>query len=238
MATPGGVGDNRPMKTRFIFPAVLLALSPAAFAVPDANGQVSSTPAPDIAGDAAMSARLNYNVGFEIFEKTQAAEKEGAALKGAKARSARDAMLAGYGSARTRFEEAAKADPDMKEAWNMVGYTSRRVGEYDKALVAYDKALALNPKYPEALEYRAEAYLALNRIADARTSYIALVAASPAQAAVLLQSMRVWIEERSKVPAGVSPADLDAFAAWVRERTAAAQQTAAARPDATFRGWN
>ena len=226
------------MKIQISIAAALLALSPAAFAVPDASGQVSSTPAPDISGDAAMSARLNYNVGFEMFEKAQAAEKEAVDLKGAKAKAARDAVLAGYGSARGRFEEAARADPNMKEAWNLIGYTSRRLGEYDKALEAYGKALALNPKYPEALEYRAEAYLALNRIDDAKTSYIALVAAAPAQAAVLLQSMRVWIEEKARTPAGVSPADLEAFTAWVRERTAAAQQTAAVRPDANFRGWN
>jgi tetratricopeptide (TPR) repeat protein len=226
------------MKTRTFLAVVLLTLSPAAFAVPDASGQVTSTPAPDISGDAAMSARLNYNVGFEQFEKAQAAEKEIAALKGAKARTAREAVMAGYAGARERFEVAAKADPNMKEAWNLIGYTSRRLGEYDKALVAYDTALALNPKYPEALEYRAEAYLALNRIDDAKTAYIALVNASPPQAAVLLESMRVWIDERRKSPAGVAATDLDAFTAWVKERTAAAQQTAAMRPDASFRGWN
>ena len=38
-------------------------------AVPDATGAVTSTPAPDISADAAMSARLNYNLGYEEFEK-------------------------------------------------------------------------------------------------------------------------------------------------------------------------
>jgi tetratricopeptide (TPR) repeat protein len=238
VVTRGGVHDNPDMHTKIVFAAALLTLSSAVFAVPDSSGQVTSTPAPDIAGDAAMSARLNYNVGFELFEKAQAAEKEAATLKGAKAKSAREAVMVGYGSARSRFEEAAKADPNIKEAWNLIGYTSRRLGEYDKALVAYDKALALNAKYPEALEYRAEAYLALNRLDDAKSGYLALVAASPAQATVLLASMRAWIDERRKSPAGVATTDLDAFEIWVRERTAASRQTAAMRPDASFRGWN
>ena len=46
----------------------------------------------------------------------------------------------------------------MPPAW--LPATSRRLGEYDRSLAAYEKALALSPDYPEAIEYRAEAYLA------------------------------------------------------------------------------
>ena len=218
---------------------VLACFPVAGLAVPDATGAVTSTPAPDISADAAMSARLNYNLGFELFEKTQAAEKQAATLSGAKAKAAHQQALDGYAEARLRFEEAAKADPNVKEAWNLIGYTSRRLGDYERSLAAYDKALALNPTYPEAIEYRAEAYLALNRLDDVKTAYLALFAAAPEQAAVLLASMRSWVAERRRAPAGVSAADLDAFAAWVEERAGVAQQTAALRHDtAAVRPWN
>jgi len=219
--------------------ASLIAAAPAVFAVPDASGEITSTPAPDISQDAAMSARLNYNVGFEQFEKAQAAEKAAASLSGAKARTAREAVLADYRAARERFDAAAKADPNMKEAWNLVGYTSRRVGELDRSLDAYGKALALDPDYAEAIEYRAEAYLTLNRLDDAKSAYLSLFAAHPAHAGVLLESMRNWVADKQKSPGAVSKADVDAFAAWVAERGSLAAQTAALRDvSGSVQRWN
>lgn len=214
-------------------------LAGPALAIPDANGNITSTPAPDISADSAMSARLNYNLGAETFEKTQAAEKQSATLAGAKAKAALKATMAGYRDARARFEAAVKADPDLKEGWNLIGYTSRRLGEYDKSLAAYEKALALNPVYPEAIEYRAEACLALNRLDDAKAAYVALSGLSPPHAGVLMQSLQNWVVAHRKRAGGVSTADIDAFATWVDERAKVAQQTTAMRLDSvTFRGWN
>jgi tetratricopeptide (TPR) repeat protein len=229
------------MTPRTLFTAVLLAaLASPAWAIPDANGNITSTPAPDISTDQAMSARLNYNLGMDTFDKTQAAEKQSADLTGAKARSANQAAMAGYRESRTRFEAAAKADPNLKEAWNLIGYTSRRLGEYEKSLAAYEKALALNPAYPEAIEYRAEAYLALNRLDDVKTAYLALTGLSAPHAAVLMKSLSDWVAVHRKTPGAVRAADLDSFASWVEERAKAAPQTTALQSDAggAFRGWN
>jgi hypothetical protein len=41
-----------------------------------------------------------------------------------------------------------------------MGFALRKTGEPVKALEMYDKALALAPGFPDALEYRGEAYLA------------------------------------------------------------------------------
>jgi cytochrome c-type biogenesis protein CcmH/NrfG len=37
----------------------------------------------------------------------------------------------------------------MHEAWNYIGYTSRKLGDLDKALAAYGEALRLKPDYAE-----------------------------------------------------------------------------------------
>jgi tetratricopeptide (TPR) repeat protein len=205
--------------------AALLAGSPA-FAIPDATGQI---PTPAAAPEGAMAARLAYNVGLEQFEKTRAAEQAG--VKG----KAQAKLLDQYREARIKFDEAAVADPTLKEAWNLIGYTSRRLGEYDRSLAAYEKALALNPEYSEAIEYRAEAYLALNRIDDAKAAYLTLFGTSRTTANVLLQSMQQWVVERRKQPGTVTKEQLDAFAQWVGERASLAQQTAAVT-DATRAG--
>jgi tetratricopeptide (TPR) repeat protein len=219
--------------------ALLLALpAGAAFAI--ADGPIADAkPVAPVAPDAAMSARLAYNLAYEDFDKARADEAASVALTGAKRKAADAKVMEAFARARTGFEEAAKADPNMKEAWNHIGYTNRRLGQYEASLAAYEKALALNPHYTEAIEYRGEAYLALNRIDDAKAAYMALFSESRAQASVLMQSMQTWVAERRRQPAGVAVTDIDGFASWIDERAAVAQQTASLDTDKTVvRRWN
>lgn len=210
------------VKTRLAaFALLLAALAAPAFAVLDANGQLSATPAPDLSGDAVMTARINYNLGFERLEKAKAEEQTGAT---------RSAMT-GFKEARERFETTVKADPKAREAWNLIGYTSRRLSEYERSLAAYEKALAIEPNYPEAIEYRAEAYLALKRLDDVKAAYKELDVMSPPHAEVLLESMRGWVATHRRKPDGVSAAELDSFASWLDEKASAPKSTAALRRD-------
>ncbi len=192
----------------------LLVLAPAAFAVPDADGNVTSTPPPDLSQDAVMKARISYNIGFQDFQKTKELELAGASLTGAKARENEKAVMAGFAAERERFRSAAATDPSLKEAWNMLGYTSRRLGDYDESLMAYDKALKLQPDYPEAIEYRAELFVLTGRFADAKAAYASLLKSSPSYAGTLKASMQDFIKSKQTVPA-VSPADRAEFASWV-----------------------
>ncbi len=199
---------------RLVSVIALLALAPAAFAVPDAEGKITSTPAPDLSGDLAMKARLNYNIGYEAWQKTQELENSGATLTGTKARENQEAVRSGYTQARERFRTVVAADPNMKEGWNMLGYTSRRLGDYEESLAAYDKALALQPDYPEAIEYRAELFLLTGRLAQAKEAYASLLKSSPSYAGTLKTSMKDFINGNKATPT-VAPADRVAFAAWV-----------------------
>jgi tetratricopeptide (TPR) repeat protein len=191
--------------------ASTLASLPCA-AVPDASGQITSTPAPDLSQDAAMKARLNYNLGYEIFEKTVQMENA-AASSSAKARAAEPEVKKGFAEAREYFRTVVAADPNMKEGWNLLGYTSRRLGDYEESLSAYDSALKLQPDYPEAIEYRAELFLLTGRLDQAKQAYASLQKSSPSYAGVLLQSMRNWAG--TSAAAQVATADRDAFKSWV-----------------------
>jgi Flp pilus assembly protein TadD len=53
------------------------------------------------------------------------------------------------------------------EAYNLAGHAHRKLGDYERALALYDQALDLNPHHRGALEYLGEAYLELDRPADA-----------------------------------------------------------------------
>jgi tetratricopeptide (TPR) repeat protein len=135
-----------------------------------------------------------------------------------------------YDNARGYFASALQRKVDMYEAWNYVGYTSRKLGEYDKALQAYDEALRLNPNYSEAIEYRGEAYLALNRIEDAKNAYMLLFQGQRPLADQLMVAMQKWVTDRKA--AGNAAPEVDALAQWIDERSNIARQTASLATDA------
>lgn len=63
---------------------------------------------------------------------------------------------------------AAELDTTYHEAWNLVGYAARKLGDYDRSLAAYERCLRLRPDYAAAREYLGEAYVELGRLDDAR----------------------------------------------------------------------
>jgi len=139
-----------------------------------------------------------------------------------------------YTTARAKFQEATKEDPNLAQAWNGLGYSSRKLGDYKAALTAYDKAIELRPGYPEATEYRGEAYLALNRTEDAKQAYLDLFAVNRSLAAKLLDSMKTWATANRKSKAE-DAADLEEF---VTEREKIAAQTVALTRESATQGWN
>jgi tetratricopeptide (TPR) repeat protein len=123
-----------------------------------------------------------------------------------------------YEAALKHFQTAAAAAPDNYRAHNGAGYSLRKLGRYPEALESYERALTLAPAFSEAIEYRAEAYLGLNRLEDAKQSYMHLFVHDRSASHVLMKAMKAWVEQHRAQPAGVDPADVDAFSAWVRER--------------------
>jgi tetratricopeptide (TPR) repeat protein len=131
-----------------------------------------------------------------------------------------------YQEALTKLIDVVGLDPKMVEAWNYLGFTNRKLGRYEESLDSYAKALELNPNYPQALEYRGEAYLGLNQIEDAKTAYMALFPNSRPLAEELMAAMHLWTDARRKDAQGLSPEEVESFAQWIDERARIAAQTA------------
>lgn len=142
------------------------------------------------------------------------------------------ALKEAYTRARAAFEQATRADENLAEAWNGLGYSQRKLGDYTKALNAYARALAIKPGYPEATEYRGEAYLGLNRVEDAKQAYLDLFAANRVLADKLLGAMKHWIDTQKSG----SPAAAD-LAQWIEERSKIAAQTASLTREGAAAGW-
>jgi len=123
------------------------------------------------------------------------------------------------------FTKAAGLNPSMPQAYNGMGFSYRKLGDYAKALEHYDRALQLAPKFPDAIEYRGEAFLALNRLDDAKQAYLTLFAMDRKQAESLMTAMKDYVARKKADPSGVDTAALSAFESWIAERAGLAEQT-------------
>ena len=113
-----------------------------------------------------------------------------------------------------------------------IGYKSARAvvninGDLADA-AHYNHTLALKPELYEAIEHRAEAYIALDRLEDAKASYMNLFNHARPLADQLLVTMQKWLESHRVAANGMRAADIDSFDKWLQEKDGIAKQTASA----------
>lgn len=56
------------------------------------------------------------------------------------------------------------------DAWNLMGFSQRKLGNYKKSGKAYARALKFNPEHKGALEYQGELFIKLGEIDKARAN--------------------------------------------------------------------
>ncbi len=184
----------------------------------------TSSPTPVPAGPSKQQQSLgHFQKGLEHRDKAWEYEE-----KAAKASNDKDREK-NLAKAQKEYQQAVKEqiqatfkDPKLYQAYSSLGYASRKLGQYDAALTAYDKALAIEPNYTEAIEYRGEAYLGLNRVAEAQEAYELLFKRDPERAAQLLRAFSAWIAERE---------GYDPVRAWIEQKQQIAQEMGGAKGD-------
>ena len=181
----------------------------------------------------------SYKSGDDHRVKGKKLEEDAAAKKGSDAEKTLAKSRSEFEKSLKDFKNAAKLNPKLAPAYNGMGYAYRKTGDYAKALEMYDQAIDLaKPQiFPEAVEYRAEAYLALNRLDDARQAYLDLFAVDRKQADLLMTAMKSWVSARHTEPAGVSQDALAAFEKWIGERDGIAKQTSLMGLSSGYAGW-
>ena len=160
-----------------------------------------------------------YTAGYASILRAEHAENLAAASSNeAERKAALQAAQEAYRASLPHFTTATRLDGEMHEAYTYLGYANRKLGRYEESLQAYGQALKINPNTPYAIEYQGEAFLALNRIDEARFNFLRLYALDQNQAAKLLRAMRTWMQaNEAQPPAGI---DMPALAAWIAEKSA------------------
>lgn len=73
-----------------------------------------------------------------------------------------------YAGAIPLLRKTIAKDSKDADAYNLLGFSHRKLGDIDAALAHYTKALELKPKHLGANEYLGELYLELGRLDQAR----------------------------------------------------------------------
>jgi tetratricopeptide (TPR) repeat protein len=111
--------------------------------VPGMNGPGDGRPTPR------QEAEQSYSLAYEDVGKAKKDLEDGKAKNAEKK----------FRRALERCEKAVSFDERYHEAWNLLGFTARKLGDYDKAFKAYDRCLEIKPDYAPAREYLGEAWL-------------------------------------------------------------------------------
>ena len=84
-----------------------------------------------------------------------------------------------YKSAVGHLTKAIQEDPNNADAQNMLGYSYRKLGTFDKSMEHYQKALKVDTNHRSAHEYLGELYLDMNQLDNAEKQLAALKKACP-----------------------------------------------------------
>ena len=191
------------------------------------GGSSASGPSPRRVKSPEEIAESRYNAGLKRRDKAWKYEAKAEKANSEKKRGKLEAKAQKqYRKAIKYFRKALEKNSLLYQAHSSLGYALRRTGQYEAALQAYDEALYLQPAYSEAIEYRAEAYLGLDRLADVKGAYVQLFRLDRDRAEELMLAMQTFLERRENEPNGLAPEALAEFASWVRERQEIAQQAA------------
>jgi len=73
-----------------------------------------------------------------------------------------------YEEAIPLLNAALKKRPDHAGAWNLLGFSHRKLGKFDEAEKYYEAALTVNPAHTGALNYMGQLYIQTGRPAKAK----------------------------------------------------------------------
>ncbi len=79
-----------------------------------------------------------------------------------------------YKGAMPLLQQVVAKDPKNADAYNLMGFATRKSGDANGALQYYNTALGLDPKHLGAHEYVGEAYLQLGKLAEAEQELVKL----------------------------------------------------------------
>ncbi|HIG42853.1 MAG: tetratricopeptide repeat protein [bacterium] len=165
----------------------------------------------------------NYNAGLKNRDKAWGYQERASTESNAKKVAKLDKKAnKQFQKAAKRFRTAIKYEPRLYQAHGSLGYALKQLGEFDDALSAYNLSVELKPTYTPAIEYRAEAHLALGRLDEIKPAYIQLLNLDRPRADQLMAAIQRWLDAPHD---DIDLATLTEFRSWAVERITLSAQT-------------
>ena len=178
------------------------------------GGGIASAPVESRPTSPEQQVEANYQKGLRHKAKAWEAEKRAAEAKSERRRAREEKRAAKeYNTAQNLFADVLRAFPEHYKAANELGYVLRKQGAYEQAIGSYNYALQIHPDFLQAIEYQAEAFVAVGFYDEARESYMRLFREDAELADELMTSMKAWAAEQ-KAP-GVRARN---FIEWIESR--------------------
>jgi len=206
-------------------PAIVLASGGSSMPPPMTPSSGSNNPPPMPTKSPAEQAAEQYNTGIQHRDKAVALQKEAAAAPEKDRAKLEKKADKEFEKAINSYRQSTQLNNQMFQAYSDLGFCLRKTGNYPLALEAYNRALSLAPAYAPAIEYRAEAYLGLDQVDDAKKAYMDLFSTDRSHADELMVAMKGWVQKRQSDPGKMTPETVQSFSTWVQEREELAKQT-------------
>ena len=154
--------------------SVLLSIQPLFAAMTGGGGSSSSSNSSSSSSSSSSNTSSSSGSSNSSYSSTQGC---GYSSKKDKKKKEFDPFESIYGL--IRLEKFAEAHKSLKfirvltpskeaDKYNLLGFTARKSGDLNVAAEYYKKALEINPKHIQALEYQGELYLQLGEIVQAK----------------------------------------------------------------------
>ena len=161
-------------------------------------------------------ATMRYKTGIKHSDKAAQFEQQVQSVSDGKKQAALEKKVTReYAKSIRDFEKALNYFPRYFEVHSSLGNVLQKTGRLEESLAAYNESLKINPSYNTAIANRAEAFLQMDRLEDAKQDYLAIADSEPQMARHILNAMTHWVDAHRAKPGGQDTATIEEFSDWI-----------------------
>ncbi len=169
-------------------------------------------------GNVSQAAMSYYHAGHRSFARAEKMESKLDETPASKREKTMAKIEKAYQDAIDSYLQAIRTNPKLLEAYTELGQSYRAVDKHAEAVQVYNAVLKMAPENVDSIYGRGEAFLALNYLREAATTYAELAEGNAEHAAKLMASMKAWVAERRENPGELRPDAVETLALWIEQQ--------------------
>ena len=169
-------------------------------------------------GNVTQTAKTHYHAGHRHLLRAMKLEEKAAETEPAKREKALAKVDKAYEDAVGSYMQAIRTNPRLLEAYTELGQAYRALGKNAEAVQVHNAALKMEPEDVENIYGRGEAFLALNYLREAATTYTELSGTHKEHAERLMASLKEWVAVHREDPGELRPDAVETLAAWIEQQ--------------------